>query len=124
VSVPAFDWSEYLDLAAEFARRRGDPAAERSAISRAYYAAFHLASARFVAAGERLTLLGDDHVLVWDWFLASSDRRMRAIGANGKRLRRWRRAADYESVYPGLSADVPIAVTLARRVADELDAIP
>lgn len=88
MSVPAFDWIEFLDLADDLARRRGDPAAERTAISRAYYAAFHLASDRFVTAGERLTLLGDDHALVWDWFVMSSDRRLRAIGANGKRLRR------------------------------------
>jgi hypothetical protein len=123
VSVPAFDWTEYLDLAAELARRRGDPAAERSAISRACYAAFHAASDHFVAAGERLTLLGEDHVIVWDWFLASADRRLRSIGANGKRLRRWRRVADYEPVYPGLSGDVPLAVALARRVVDDLNGI-
>jgi hypothetical protein len=78
VSVPSFDWTEYLDLAADLVGRRGDPASERTAISRAYYAAFHLAAARFVAAGERLTLFGDDHVLVWDWFASAGDRRLRA----------------------------------------------
>jgi hypothetical protein len=46
MSLTAFDWTEFLDLADDLAGRRGDPAAKRTAISRAYYASFHLASAR------------------------------------------------------------------------------
>ena len=59
--MAGFDWTEFLDRADELGRRRGDPPAERTAISRAYYAAFHHACARFAAAGERLTLTGEDH---------------------------------------------------------------
>ncbi len=43
-----FDWAEFLDLGEELVRRRGDAAAERTAISRSYYAAFHWAS-RYVS---------------------------------------------------------------------------
>jgi hypothetical protein len=69
-------------------------------------------------------LLGEDHVLVWDWFLAASERRLRSVGANGKRLRRWRRIADYEPTYPGLTADVPIALALAHQIAADLASRP
>jgi hypothetical protein len=42
--MTSFDWEEFLEFAAEQVRRRGNPAAERSAIGRAAYAVFHLAS--------------------------------------------------------------------------------
>jgi hypothetical protein len=46
-----FDWSRYLDLADELARRVSDEAAERSAISRAYYAAFGMSRRHLVQSG-------------------------------------------------------------------------
>lgn len=113
-----FDWDEFLDLAEELARRRGDVGAERSAISRAYYAAFHGASAFAVVRGERLTETGDDHLLVWAWFARpTSDHGLRWIGEASRRLRRARRRADYDATpVPGLSTEVRGYVGLARRI--------
>jgi hypothetical protein len=44
-----FDWEEFLDLAGELVQRRGDISAERTAISRAYYAAVRLGTERLNA---------------------------------------------------------------------------
>jgi hypothetical protein len=87
--VDRFDWEEFLDLAEELVRRRGDPAAERTAISRAYHAAFHRAGEHVVRRGERLTLTGDDHVLIWEWFLrpGADHRALAAASAPARRLR-------------------------------------
>lgn len=67
--MPEFGWEGFLDLAEELSQRRGDAAAERTAISRAYYAAFHWANDDVSRRGANLTFTGRDHTLVWDWFL-------------------------------------------------------
>ena len=116
-----FRLGEFLDLAAELVRRRGDPAAERTAISRAFYAAFHKACDYFSAQGERLTLTGEDHGRVWDWFVRRGDAPSRQVGSAGRRLRDERRRADYDPTgNPSLSSDAEYAVRLARRVLSDL----
>ena len=115
--MPDFDWDGFLDLADELVGRRGNAAAERTAISRAYYAAFHPARAHLVRQGERLTLTGADHGLVWRWFLARPDPLARAVGTNGRRLVDERRRADYDPIEDGsLSVRAAGAVRLARQV--------
>lgn len=117
-----FDWRTFLPLAEELAERRDDPAAQRSAISRTYYAAFHLASDYVSQRGVRLTFTGRDHATVWAWFLGSAaDPGLRRIGNTGSILRQARRHADYR---PTPSSD-PVreartAVRLAKRVTSEL----
>jgi uncharacterized protein (UPF0332 family) len=111
-----FDWEEYLEFAEEQVRRRGNPSAERSAISRAYYAVFHLAKDRYVASGYPLTFRADDHGSVAAWFERSEDREQRRIGINLSRLRQLRRDADYSDTFPGLSREAEAAVELARRL--------
>jgi hypothetical protein len=119
-----FAWEEYLELAEELVTRRGDPAAERSAISRAYYACFHRAASYWRDRGERLSLTGDDHILVWDLFLRpGADRASRWIGDTGHRLRRARRRADYDAALVAtLSAEAQNWVRVARRLFSELSA--
>jgi hypothetical protein len=120
--VVDFDWEEFLDLAEELVRRRGDPAAERSAVSRAYSAVFHEASQYVSRRGGRLTFTGDDHIREWDWFLQTGlDPPARWIGNTGHALRRARRAADYDpSPRPNRSVDAQGAVRLARRLLTEV----
>ncbi|MBD0324008.1 MAG: hypothetical protein ICV72_11575 [Aldersonia sp.] len=60
-----FDWEEFLAFAEQLVERDADEAALRTAISRAYYAVYHRASAHLrnnvlVPAHERLT-----HRKVW-----------------------------------------------------------
>ena len=125
MSAPAFDWEEYLELAGELAGRRGDVGAERSAISRAYYAAFHKAAEYLTARGERLTFTGDDHTFVWDWFFQPGASAMSLrIGSNGHRLRRARRRADYDpSPFRNLSSEARTAVALAQAILADLPAL-
>lgn len=115
-----FDWEEYLELAEELVRRRGYPAAERSAISRAYYAIFHTAKSHYVANGESLSFLAEDHRTVARWFKVHPNHDLRRIGASIDRLRQWRRDADYEDRFVQLSGEAQAAVVLARRTMDAI----
>jgi hypothetical protein len=123
--VGDFDWEEFLDLAEELVRRRGDVGAERTAVSRAYYAAFHRAGEHYARRGERLTLTGNDHALVWDWFVRpGADPRSLRIGNNGLWLRRARRRADYDpSSFPDLSRTAERAIALTRLLLVDLRAL-
>lgn len=118
-----FDWEEFLELAEELVGPRGDAGAARTAISRAYDAAFHRAREHGSRLGMRLTRTGEDQVLVWDWFLRSGTANpLGRIGADGRWLRRARRGADYDAVsYPQLSREAQTAVDLARRILADLD---
>ena len=115
-----FDWVEYLELAERLVAWRGDPAAERSAISRAYYATFHTAKTYFLAHGGKLTFQGDDRGLVADWFKENESHVLRTIGTAIQRLRRLRRIADYEDRFADLSSEAQAAVDLARRTVDAI----
>jgi len=120
--VDGFDWREFLDLAAELGRRRGDPSAQRTAISRASGPAFHQAAAYVVQRGQRRALTGQDHSLVWDWFQRpGADRRSSRIGSDGVWLRRLRRRADDDpSPWTSLITDAATAVSVARGLAGAL----
>jgi hypothetical protein len=122
VTVEDFDWQAFLHLAEELVDRQGDPAAERTAISRAYDAAFHLASDYARRRGVRLIFTGRDHAIVWAWFPESdADPRLRWIGNTGSVLRQARRHADYRPApFPNLSSEAQAAVRLATRIRSEL----
>lgn len=126
MSVAEFDREEFLELAEDLVQRRGHAGAERSAISRSYYAAFHKASEYFSRQGERLTFTGEDHTLVWDWFVRSTvDQRSQWIGNVGFRLKQARRNADYDpSRIPNLSAEAQRWTMLTRRLLLELTRLP
>lgn len=115
-----FDWDEFLEFAEEQVRRRGHPAAERSAISRAYYAAFHRARSHYADRGERLTFRADEHGIVPEWFRSQADQRLRMIGAGLVWLRQLRRDADYGDRFPNLTTEAEAAVRLARRLLNQI----
>lgn len=124
MSTPAadFDWEAFLDVAVELVQRSGDAGAERSAISRAYYAAFHRASGYVHQRGVHLTFTGRDHALVWDWFFGpNADHALHWVGNAGSLLRRTRRHADYDPApLPNGSIAAQRSVLLARRIVLEL----
>lgn len=122
MSEAAFAWGAFLRLAVELVQRPGDAGAQRSAISRAYYAAFHEASAHAVRQGVGLTFTGRDHALVWDWFVRDgADPRLYWIGEAGRLLRRARRHADYDPApIQDLSSEAQTAVRLTERITSEL----
>lgn len=90
----SFNWSAYLQLATQLS---GSPneAEKRTAISRAYYYAFHVANdflrANKVALNPKLA----GHERVWAVYIKSSRPECVKIGTDGNRLRVARRDADY-----------------------------
>jgi uncharacterized protein (UPF0332 family) len=125
----SFNWFDFLTLADALLRTPSSPGLEeaslRSAISRAYYAAF--CSARNFARdrGEIApTGTGRDHQLVKNHFSTSPNRIRRKIGADLDRLRRRRNRADYTDVLVG--RPVPLArssVAMAQDVLNALDSL-
>ena len=96
-----FDWSEYLRLARELADQRGDDAAMRTAISRAYYAAFNIAS-RHKAAEEARSSQAGPHQAVWRLLKQSGNSSWRRAGNMGLRFMEIRQMVDYIDMVPAL----------------------
>ena len=118
----AFDWSGFLDLAAELAART-DEAAHRSAISRAYYAALGKARELLEHEGEAFTSTENIHYLVWQTLSDSADDRRYYIGVDGNWLRRNRNAADYESVLTDSKERAAQSVRKARALLAALERV-
>ena len=112
----AFDWTRFLVLAEELGRRRNDAAALRTAISRAYYAAFCSARLRLRQDGVVIPPTSAAHRVVWNHYLTANAQHRRAIGIAGERLRRARNQADYDSYFPQLAGTVRLSLARARRL--------
>jgi uncharacterized protein (UPF0332 family) len=117
----SFEWLEYFHLAQELVGQTGTPAAQearqRSAISRAYYAAFcqarnHLRDQEGHSPPEG----GQVHAYVRDQFMNSPDQARKQIGQHLNRLRLDRNKADYEDSVPRLDRMTARAMTLAQGV--------
>ncbi|MHC5057095.1 MAG: hypothetical protein ACYTKD_20655 [Planctomycetota bacterium] len=98
-SSPEFKWEHYLDLAEQLAdsQEAGEPKL-RSAISRAYYAAFHVAMQLLRDNQEYTpTLSGKDHGNVWRRYKTGPGTGIerKQIGNRGFQLLRDREQADY-----------------------------
>lgn len=119
----AFDWAGYLTLAEELGGRADDEAALRSAISRAYYAAFCSARNRLRNGGVSPPATGDSHTAIRNIYRLSPDPRAVAIGTTGDRLRRMRNRADYHDVFAGLAAAAQDANLRARHTLESLAAL-
>ena len=101
----SFAWVRYLDLARELA---GKPATTesreaklRSAISRAYYAAFNEARAFLETIRGPLPYNVNEHDYVKNWYLNHRDRLQRQVGTDLDRLRQDRNHADYDNEWKG-----------------------
>ena len=120
-----FDWSQYLNLAKEFLGQPTPPASQeakmRSAISRAYYAAF-MSARNYLqeTEGYSIPTTADAHKYVLQQFKQSSDRERQNIGRNLENLRRDRNAADYKHNVPDLFKISKIAVKRSQRVLYKL----
>jgi uncharacterized protein (UPF0332 family) len=115
-----FDWQDFLRVAEDLAAR-GDEAALRSAISRAYYAAF--CSARNYlrdVQGRTIPKTGAAHRIVWDEFEAGSDNSRRQVATLGVRLRRSRNRADYDDELARVADIANDAIHNANNVLDLL----
>lgn len=103
----AFDWSEYLTLAQELPKKSSSPgsmeAKLRSAISRAYYAAY-CKSRNYMRGKDKKYFPAhkvNKHKFVKDHFLNDSDKARKSVGVNLDRLREERNKADYNDCFEG-----------------------
>lgn len=93
----SFDWSTYIALAKNLSALP-DEAAQRSAISRAYYSAFHAANGILKINGIQ-TFPKDQrksHDKVWNVYKESHKKDCRRIGNRAARLMEDRNDADYD----------------------------
>jgi len=102
----SFDWSEYLTLAQELTSAAvTSPIQEahlRTAISRAYYAAFWKARIYLIDKDGYLTPRGmNAHWDVLNKFETSSDMRRRRVGTLLRSLKGIRNIVDYEATFLG-----------------------
>jgi uncharacterized protein (UPF0332 family) len=122
----SFDWSGYYALARQLAGREVEAISEeaklRSAISRAYYAAFNKARIYLLDNGhiESFPIHRDVHQDVSLWFLARPDKLSKDIGENLDYLRRLRNQADYQDELKNLTAIAADALFRAGSVIDKL----
>ena len=118
VAAP-FDWSTYLTLAEELAKRT-DEASLRSAVSRTYYSVYHLALARAVA-NNFTTLSGEGkHAQLWRLFTTSPEPDCMKLGQIAERLKEKRVRADYEPHFARIEEEVPELLNDARDFAVRL----
>ncbi len=124
----SFDWSQYLNLAKELTGQSTIPANQeaklRDAISRAYYAAFILAR-NYLRDHEGISIpkTSDAQRYVWEQFQLNPDPQRQLIANNLKRLRAYRRQADYVDKFPGLSGITLTALTLSEEVISNLNSL-
>jgi uncharacterized protein (UPF0332 family) len=117
-----FDWKEYLNLAKSLQNKQwnvySQEAAFRSAVSRAYYAAFCHAR-NFIRDREDFIPYNNtiDHSRVRKHF---ERQRKFDISDNLNELRRWRNRCDYEDTVNDLSDLLEDAIQNAQEVIDKL----
>jgi len=119
-----FDWTEYLGFARFLSGINTgytQEAAYRSAVSRAYYAAFCYAR-NFARDSEKFEPKYDyrDHQLLRGHFRNTRSQ----LSLQLDQLRRWRNDCDYKDQYRGLQGLVPSAINCAQEIMDELSPTP
>lgn len=123
-----FEWSEYLNLARELAGKATAPANQeaklRTAIGRAYYAAF-IKARNHLRDREGLSIpkTGEAHRYVQQQFFVSPDRTRQKIAENLRYLRSYLRKVDYDDIVPGLSGIVSIAISISEKVISDLSSL-
>jgi HEPN domain-containing protein len=115
-----FDWRDFLPFAERLALEADDEPSQRTAISRAYYAAYHVA-AGYVRA-KNLLPVRQSHGRVWEAIGADPDAGESGMREKAERLRRRRIAADYRNPFPGdVGEQAKAAVADARDVIEALE---
>lgn len=120
----AFDWTEYLNLAGELSKdttfQSARDARLRSAISRAYYAAFH--KARITVLPPRVAAWGS-HQQIIDMLQESEDPARRQLGVDLARLKGNRRKADYDDIVVNMSALVEDSLIGAQELIEAFNVL-
>jgi len=111
----SFDWLDYLTLAKELAERRDEEAAMRCAVSRAYYAAFHIA-ANHRATRHAVPTRGGSHQSVWRALQASNVPDWRKAGNALRDLMLFRQEVDYQDQVSNLRWRLGNAINAAAEI--------
>lgn len=124
----SFSWHDFHLLAVALRQNPTDPGPEeaslRTAISRAYYAAFRSAmDAAQAREGFVPTHTGQDHALVRQHYQSHSDTTHRKIGTYLGRLCDNRNKADYDANVSGLPPMAQSSVQIADNVLNHLHSI-
>lgn len=115
-----FPWEGYLHLANHLATADFGEAGFRSAISRAYYAAYHAAAVFVRETG--ILVSGHTHRRVWQSLALEPDAERADIGTRGLQLKWLREQADYRAPFLGnLGEDARAAVLEAAALVEALD---
>lgn len=127
MSASTFGWSDFLDVAVELVAGPRDAlleARERSAVSRAYYAAFRRAQEVVEAIDNFLPKrTGDDHDGVIFHLANAREARRKEVGTILRRLKAERRSADYDRVRHRLALPSSTVIAQARRALVLLDTL-
>jgi hypothetical protein len=93
-SRPAFEWVDFQELARCLVEH--GEAGQRTAVSRSYYAAFHMAQAVLAHLDSDYASMRsqDSHKQVWDRLEALDRRQAKTAARGGRSLLRERKAAD------------------------------
>jgi uncharacterized protein (UPF0332 family) len=121
----SFNWSRYLSLAQQlYSNSNGDEAFLRSAISRAYYAAF-VTARNHLRDKDRIRNIPviDAHNFVITQFELSQNPLRNRIGVKLRNLRKWRNFADYEDRMFQLNYRTRTAITSAQEVLNDLQSL-
>jgi uncharacterized protein (UPF0332 family) len=120
--MKAFDWREYLELAKALADMKGvesfQEAAQRSAVSRAYFAAFCWArNYAETKGGFKPRRDATVHKELKDYF---AEQRREDIVSALTRLRMWRNKCDYEDKVSELDMLVSASLDEAKRIIEKM----
>ena len=113
-----FEWTDFLEVAEELASRDNE-ASRRSAISRAYYCAYHRARILIERDNIWLPKDGRSHREVWN-VLEHQHEPRRTIGEIGRKLFRARLNADYSSENLATPEETNLAMRFARNIIRQL----
>ena len=123
-----FDWSQYFVLAQELAGQPSQPPGEearlRSAVGRAYYAAFCTARNHLRdKEGHSIPSSARAHECVIKAFKKGPDTQRCEIGENLARLREHRNKAEYKDLVCGIDKIAAISLQRAARVLSALSGL-
>jgi uncharacterized protein (UPF0332 family) len=119
MAAAPFNWNKYLNLA-QLLSANPDEASQRTATSRAYYAAFHAATLHAQQNGysER------NHGRLWKMYSSDADLNARRISALGNQMKKAREDADYVATVPRIGDVMTQQLTTANEFVALLAQVP
>jgi hypothetical protein len=119
-----FDWINYLTLAEDLAQKP-DEASKHTAISRAYYFVYNIASDRVLANSGRFPGGESSHNWCWNKYQKGPDPACMQLGINGQRMKARREWADYKKVHKlRIDDEVQLMLQEARDFQRDIGTLP